>query len=152
MSTYESIYDLNIKLYNACLNGQYDIVSMFNKGDKLVDWNYGLRGACIGGYYNIALLMIEKGANDWNYGLYFVCSGGYRNIALLIIEKGANIDNQYINLSDDEVYYLLQKKLKNFGKYEIIRQKWKEWISSVIYEFNIRTNLNTDLMNIIIRY
>ncbi len=112
---------------HACLEGHKEIVEfMISKGAN--DWNTGLDFASCGGHIDMVKFMISKGATTFNEGLYQACCGYIKNkeIILFLIEKGANIDICDMELDFEDIYYLLLKGIKNFGKFSDIADKCKE--------------------------
>ncbi len=98
-------------LFNACLGGHMNIVEfMFDKlhYNNLDILNNCLNYACSGGHRNIVELLIIRGANNWTEGLFNACYGKHKDLVLLMIIKGADIEDCYIELNFDDIYYLLQ--------------------------------------------
>ncbi len=83
------------------------------------DWDEGLKYACKGGHKRIVELMLEKGATNLNKGLRHLYIDN-KKIAFLLIEKGADINNCRIDFTFDDIYYLYEKGIKSFGKYDKI--------------------------------
>jgi hypothetical protein len=88
----QSIFFIDVGLYQACLGGHMAIVVLMIEKRKrssfrIFDW--GLVGSCEGGNEDLVKMMISKGANDFNWGLEGACRGGHQNLMNLMIEKGA---------------------------------------------------------------
>lgn len=127
----------NWGLFNACLNGNLDIVELMIKHGAN-DWNDGLIHASHGGHLDIVQLMIEKGADDWNSAFYRACQHTDNlDVMNLLIDKGGdefdidqgfnnvcaigNIDmvNRMISLGVDDWFRGLKIASMN-GHYDIV--------------------------------
>lgn len=109
--------------------------------------------ACLNGHKEIVELMIEKGANNFDWGLHKACEGGHKNLVLLMLELGADINASRVELTNSNIYYLVQKGITEFGIYEhyqrvaeSFKESWKNLplILDVI--------INTDLISEILTY
>ncbi len=136
-------------LIQACRNGHKEIVELLlSKVDDIDDiiWD-----ACCGGNIEIIELILSKTTrNNYNFGMAGAHHGNHRNIELFMILKGADIDKYYLHLDFEDIYYLLLKGLKNFGKYSNITlecQKWKLEFSNVSNELFIK-----DVANLLIEF
>ena len=101
--------------------------------------------------------MISKGANSWNLALEKACHGGHLEIVKLMITKGADISKLSVQLSkssmklcDDDVFYLLQAGVKQFGKYQNIAKSLLEWTK--VYTEKLSALLYRDIINIVSKY
>lgn len=110
-------------MYDACLNGNMELVKLLIANNNENDYNAGLRGACQNGNIEMVRLMIAKGANDYDRGLYNTCIGGNVQIVKLLIEKGANDYNLGL-------HYACQ-----FGHFEIVRLMLEKGASGTLESF-----------------
>lgn len=101
-------------LSNACKKGHKELaLLMIEKGAN--NWNWGLFMACFGGHKEIVELMLEKNPTDINHGLYGACMGKHKELAFLMIEKGANVNEYNLDITSDDILYIIQKGFKNFS-------------------------------------
>ncbi len=142
--------DWNGGLTSACSGGYIEIVKLMidkNAADESTNWNGGLAYACHGGHREIINLMIKYGADDFNKAMYYTCHGRLsytkdrKEIILFLIEKGADIDQCKMELDFDDIYYLFQKGVKDFGKYQELYEQCKAvnflFFNTVIELFNL---------------
>ncbi len=143
--------DFDSGLVNACYSGNREIIDlMLSKGAD--DFNDGLSYACEGGHIDVVKLMIDKGATDFTRGLSWSNRFKFIDISLLMLEKGADINtNDYIlTFTLNDIYYLLLRGIKEFGKFNNIALECKKHLlefSNTVNEFFIK-----DIANIIIEY
>ncbi len=71
--------------------------------------------------------MISKGANNWNLALRGSCYKGHKELALFMIIKGADISECKISLEFEDIYYLRESGIKEFGKYSDIADECKKF-------------------------
>lgn len=108
--------DFNWALANACLGGHKELVLFMR--EPASNWTLALQNACLGGHNDIVLLLDPHGPDEWNSGLYYACEGGQKETALLMIKYGANINRCSLELTESDILYLIQKEVKEMGKYQ----------------------------------
>ncbi len=151
----------------ACFGGHLKIVKlMLNKG---ADPNEGLPRACYYGNQKIVEYLVSKGANDFNQGLLHLYHGitgyttgpmdpnqvKYKNILKLLIINGKDkidINNclYELELDFDDIYYLLQSGVTQFGKFSKIADKCKKW--KIEFQNTVNELFIKDIANIIIDF
>ena len=99
---------------------------------------------------DIVLFLIEQGADDWNSGLYGACQGAHKDLVLFMIEKGANIAYSFIALTNNDILFLIQRGVTNFGRYSETEKMWRLWLQHARIELN--TILISDLAGIVASY
>ncbi len=141
--------DFTNGLVYACLGGHKEIVELMIQ-NRANDYNHGLALACYKGYKDIVELMISKGATAWNNGLYNANYGNHKELILFMIIKGADIDNNILKLNFEDIYYLLQSGIKDFGLFNNIAlecKKWKLEFKNTVNELFIK-----DVVNLLIEF
>ncbi len=147
--------DYDNGLYEACCGGHIEIVKlMINKG--ATDLSRGLQGACYGGHKEIVELIIPLGALNYSEVLNFdwalssACYNNHKELALMMVIKGADIRDCFIELNFEDIYYLSQAGIKNFGEYSYTAlecQKFKQEFQNTVNDLFIK-----DVANIITQY
>ncbi len=85
-----------------------------------------------------------------NDGLKHACEGEHKELVLLMLEKGAHINNFLVKLDFEDVYYLLLRGHKEFGRFNNIANECKKHLlefQNVAEEFFIK-----DVANVIMKY
>ena len=90
------------------------------------NWNDGFRSALEHGHMEIVNMMIDKGADDFNYGLELACLQCNKDLMLFMLRKGAKIDMRRHSLDKDDIYWLIQNGITEFGGYKKVVQDCKD--------------------------
>ncbi len=144
--------DFDSGLRIACAYGHIDLVKLMilHSPTGTLDFNDALIEACDNDHNEIVLLLIEKGGDlNLNNGLKYV-SFINKTLVFLLIEKGANIDICRARLTFDDIYYLFQKGVKHFGKYEKIYEQCKA-VKALFFDTTMKL-MNPDVVNLVISY
>ncbi len=157
--------NLDEGLYWSCYKGYGEIVELILTKENM-DYNGALSEACSGGHIHIAKLLFSKCPNIYTYeyeitsngingrglsdSLFFACNQNHKELILLLILYGADINDCRIDLEFEDIYYLLQSGLTEFGKFDDIALECKKW--KLEFENTINKLFITDVANIMIEY
>ena len=136
--------------YEACMNNHMNVVLFLMECGADI-WNRGLEGACKGGgHKDIILLMIANGATNLNYGLEIACLQSNKELMLFMIRQGAKIDIRLHPLYKDDIFWLLQNGITEFGGYKKVVQDCRDWQNFARKE--VSALIIDDLANLVISY
>lgn len=130
-------YPLRQQFVNACLNGEKEFVLSMIEPSSTNAW------------YTV-LSNILLGAINWNLGLFNACKGGHKDISLMMISRGADITQCSLALSDDNIYYLVQKRVSQFGIYQHVADSFRDSQTELLVILD--DILNGDLISVILGF